>query len=294
MEDLEKALRERPDDLGSWIVYGDWLLEQHDARGELIHLEQRFAKARAEEKPALRGEIDALTTQHRDTWNATLPAGVVGQAWKFGFVTKVSVIWSDDAPAAIASALELPFVTGLRIVAPPRDSDDDGGDIDDDGNPIPPTPIALEGFEAIDASRLAELDVSYVSLCEDGAKTIAANPTLAVTTLDLRYCHLGDTGLAAIADAPFAAGVRRLFVQTNQITHAGVRALHRFVALTELDLRYNVIALGGVEMLLAAPFTPSLTRLWLNRGDVMWTAGSALLARSERLPPALRSYWRSV
>ena len=42
MAPLEEHLRNHPEDWTSWLVYGDWLLEQGDARGELIAAQRGY------------------------------------------------------------------------------------------------------------------------------------------------------------------------------------------------------------------------------------------------------------
>jgi uncharacterized protein (TIGR02996 family) len=291
---LEQTLREHPDDLGAWLVYGDWLLEHDDVRGALIQLEHRHARARVADRPALRREIDALVKRHQARWAAALPAGVIAKAWRHGFVTKVAVEWTEAAPAQIEQALRERFVTALRILPPAADGDEDEDVYDDDGEPIRPPPLELGGLTALDLSRLGELDLSYVHIGAPGAAVIAGATSLGgLRALDLRYCGIGNRGLAALAASPLARGVRRLRLQRNGITAAGAKVLERFSALVELDLRYNKIGAAGAKALLAAPCAGSLARLELYRADVS-TAGAKALAQSSRLPPALRSYWRSV
>ena len=295
---LEQTLREHPDDVGAWLVYGDWLLEQDDVRGALIQLEHRHARARVADRPALQREIDALVKQHQARWRAALPRGVIAKAWKHGFVTKVAVEWTPDAPRQIERALRERFVTALRILPPDEDEDDDDDEDDDedddDDEPRRPPPLEIGELAALDLGRLVELDLAYVHLGAAGAKVIAGAASLGgLAALDLRYAGIGNAGLAALAASPLARGLRRLHLQRNEITSAGAKALEGFGALVELDLRYNKIGAAGAKALLAAPFIGSLARLELYRKDVS-AAGAKELAKSSRLPPALRSYWRSV
>ncbi|MEV4250034.1 hypothetical protein AB0J63_42330 [Streptosporangium canum] len=111
--------------------------------------------------------------------------------------------------------------------------------------------------------------------------------------LDLRYCCIADTGLAALAACPHLGGLRRLHLQRNRVTVEDVRSLHRFTELTELDLRYNDLGEAGAQELLAAPFAGSLTRLWPYDSDV-GQDGVRKLAQAAHLPPGLRSMWRCV
>jgi uncharacterized protein (TIGR02996 family) len=294
---LEQTLREHPDDLGTWLVYGDWLLDQGDVRGALIQLEHRHARARPTERPALRSEIDALVKQHQKRWRKALPSSVTAKAWRYGFITQIEVPWSEGAPALIEQALQERFVAGLRITAPDRDDedvDDDEDGYDENGEPIRPPPVELGALAKLDLSRLRELDLSYVSLGVNGAKALASARSLGgLEALDLRYCGIENKGLAALAASPFAASVRRLHLQRNEITAAGAASLGQFTRLVELDLRYNEIGAKGAQALLAAPFLGSLRRLGLYRTDVS-AAGVKKLAGASGLPPALRSYWRSV
>jgi uncharacterized protein (TIGR02996 family) len=324
---LEQTLRDHPDDGASWLVYGDLLLERGDARGKLIRLEQRRVRTRPGDRDALDRQIAALVRRHRKSWDSTLPPGATVLSRRYGFATKIAVEWSDSAPVFIEQALRAaPFVTALRI-APPADeavdSDEDYWDSLDDfdrADDSEPAPSVETGALAtLDLSRLVELDLSYLRIGALGAQTLAVSTylrveasdtgvgpeagsvaaavaastaTRRVAELDLRYCRVGDTGLAALAASPTFNGARRLHLQRNALTVEGMRALHGFADLTELDLRYNAIGAEGVEALLAAPFIGSLKRLLLYRADAS-DVGAKMLATAPQLPPALRSFWRS-
>ncbi|WP_433476276.1 hypothetical protein ACQPZP_04025 [Spirillospora sp. CA-142024] len=306
---IEETLREDPGDLASWLAYGDRLLEQGDARGTLIRLEQRRARLRPADRAAVESDIAALVAEHRQGWDAALPPGATVLERRYGFATKVAVEWSDAAPVQIEQALRGPFVTGLRITPPPSEGDDDyrywEDDLDDDGEPNPAGSVDTGGLATLDLGRLTELDLSYLRIGALGAKTLAVSAYLRaeagdvetagsrLESLDLRYSRVGNTGLAALAASPVFAGVRRLHLQRNVITEKGMPSLHRFENLTELDLRYNEIGTDGARALLAAPFAGALKRLYLYREDVGGD-GAALLAKAPQLPPALRSYWRSA
>ncbi len=222
-----------------------------------------------------------------------------------GLPPKVAVDWTEDAPVLIEQALRERFVTGLRIAPvgqnhPEQDFDEE----DESGEPAEPEPVEGVGALAtLNLGRLAELDLSYLTLGTFGAEALAVSAffraceaqtlTCGLRVLDLRYCRIGDSGLAALAASPGFGTLRRLHLQRNKLTAEGMRVLHRFEHLTDLDLRYNAIGAEGVEALLEAPFIGSLTRLLLYRKDVS-DDGVKLLARAPQLRPALRSYWRSV
>jgi len=307
--DLEQRLREHPGDLASWEAYGDLILERGDLRGALIRLERRRAHVGAARRDALDREITALVQEHQQSWDATLPPGATVLERRYGFATKVSVEWSNDVSVLTDQALRAPFVTALRIAPPQQEGDylEEEEALEEDQ----PAPFIEAGALAtVDLGRLSELDLSYLRIGALGAEALAVSTYLRaeapdigalasstaqrrMETLDLRYCHIGDAGLAALAASPCFNGVRRLHLQKNVLTPAGIASLHRFERLTELDLRYNGIGEEGARALLSAPFIGSLTRLFLYRADVE-DAGATMLANAPQLPLTLRNYWRSV
>lgn len=218
-----------------------------------------------------------------------------------GRPTRVCVVWSEDAPLRLTEVLREPTVTELRIRMPERDDlDEDEWDENDDVAP----PANIGGIAVLDLRRLTTLDLSYLLLRVPGAEALAVASLVhldpggsgpaegRIETLDLRYCHVTDEGLAGIAGSPTFRNVRNLHLQANRITAAGVVALHRLRHLEVLDLRYNNLRAEGAEALLRAPFVGNLKRLNLYRTDV-GDVGATMLARAPHLPPAIRSIWRS-
>ncbi|MER6951931.1 TIGR02996 domain-containing protein [Nonomuraea sp. NPDC000554] len=304
---VEDALRAHPDDLATWRAYSDWLLEQGDARGTLIRLEQRLARTRPADRPAVEREIADFVAEHEGGWDDGLPATARVLARRYGFAAEVAVQWSDDVREVVEQVLRGRFVTTLRITpnaSTDEDWDDDEDededwDEDDEGEGGPeaevrPGRLDMKVLDGLDAGRLVELDLSYLDLGPDGAEILATSLRAdRLRALELRYCRIGDTGLAALAASPHLGGLRRLHLQCNRVTAEGVRSLHRFPELTELDLRYNNIGEAGAEALLAAPFAGSLERLWLYDSDV-GQDGVRKLAHAANLPPGLRGLWRCV
>ncbi|WP_327000733.1 hypothetical protein OHA72_37160 [Dactylosporangium sp. NBC_01737] len=300
---VEAALRNSPDDRALWHTYSDGLLERGDSRGMLIRLEQRLELLHGADRPAVQRDIAELVDRDEAAWDAGLPVGVRVRGRRHGFPTDVAVTWTDDVRETAAQVLSAPFVTTLRFVADAVDQDDlDDKEWDDDdytweGGPgvaARPGRLDMSALTGLDTGRLVELDLAYLDLGPDGAETLATAFDLGrLQALDLRYCRIGDAGLAALAASAQLDGLRRLHLQRDRITGAGVPALHRFPALTELDLRYNAIGADGVDALLAAPFAAGLARLWLYGADV-GPDGARTLARSGILPPALRTLWRCV
>ncbi|MGV9380341.1 TIGR02996 domain-containing protein [Nonomuraea sp. NPDC003707] len=310
---VEDALRAHPDDLASWGAYSDWLLEQGDARGTLIRLEQRLARTRPADRPAMEREIAGLVAEHEGGWDDGLPATAHVLARRYGFATEVAVPWSDDVREVVEQVLRGRFVTTLRITSHEAsdedeewddedddwdDDEDDEDDEDDDedgpGGGVRSGRLDLRALDGLDLGRLTGLDLSYLDLGPNGAELLVTLlRTDRLRALELRYCRIGDAGLAALAASPYLGGLRRLHLQRNRVSAEGVRSLHRFTELTELDLRYNHIGEAGAEALIAAPFAGSLARLWLYGSDV-GKDGVRRLAHAANLPSGLRTMWRSM
>jgi uncharacterized protein (TIGR02996 family) len=109
---LVAAVRARPNDWRSWLVYADWLTEQGDSRGELVALEHRLAveALSSEERHALRARADALTEMHRESCLAALalPKGSELEL-HHGFVVGVRLPWSDEALAVLDALVAHPL-----------------------------------------------------------------------------------------------------------------------------------------------------------------------------------------
>ncbi|WP_327090224.1 hypothetical protein OIE66_06270 [Nonomuraea sp. NBC_01738] len=313
---IEEALLARPDDFAAWHAYSERLLGEGDARGTLIRLEQRLARTRPADRPAVEREIADLVAEHEGQWGDGLPGGARVLSSRYGFATEVAVKWSDDLREHVEQVLRAPFVTTLRITSDKDmdwndedddaadddeadgEDDEDGDDEDGDDEDWDDEPrlrrVGLGPLAGLDLGRLTELDLSYLSIGSGGAELLAGLfVSDRLRALDLRYCRVADTGLAALAARPQLGGLRRLRLQRNEVSAEGVRSLHAFTELTELDLRYNELGTTGAQALLAAPFTGSLTRLWLYDADV-GQDGVRELAQAGNLPPGLRSMWRCV
>jgi uncharacterized protein (TIGR02996 family) len=98
--------------------------------------------------------------------------------------------------------------------------------------------------------------------------------------------HLGDAGPTALAAAPWATGLRSLFIYRDSVTNAGALALARsphLAGLHELNLEGNQIGTVGARALAEAPFAAGLRKLglwWNPVGD----EGLKALAAPARFP----------
>ena len=239
VEELEAHLRANPEDRGAWTVYGDWLLEHGDVRGELVRSQRE------------------LTKEERARWRGPVPERFI-TGWRHGFVTAVELPFDVRSPVMLERLLHDPASRLLSsVIASPAsrgfaDVDDDFTKIATDGLPID----AISSLLALDLSRLRTFGLPYLPL-SDGhvADLIAAK--LAVSELDLRYSELTDAQLERLIAAPWFAGVRRLHLQRTALTAASsaLLASRRFAW---LDIRDTALD--------PAVLAPSVDRL-ISYGD---------------------------
>jgi uncharacterized protein (TIGR02996 family) len=112
IEALEAAILRDPDDLDAYGVYGDWLSEQGDPRGELV-----ATQLAAERDPAMEREALRVFAKHRDYFIGQLGSMIATNAftWRAGFIHKavlsVDRLLIEDGARVAASLAEV--VTAL-------------------------------------------------------------------------------------------------------------------------------------------------------------------------------------
>jgi uncharacterized protein (TIGR02996 family) len=113
--ELERVILEDPLDPDAWLVYGDWLEEAGDPRGELVAVQAQHARDPG--NPELLAAQRELFARHGDTLLEGLHDFITPQpgrgplirlSWEFGF------IWTANVKASGNSVDH--FVTGLRAL----------------------------------------------------------------------------------------------------------------------------------------------------------------------------------
>ena len=100
---------------------------------------------------------------------------------------------------------------------------------------------------------------------------------------------LDDDGAIALAASPHLRGVKRLRLESNRLTLAGVRAIaHGAWRLDSLELGYNQLELDGLADALAGPALGELRELsirgtWIAPAEAARLAASPTLATLEQL-----------
>jgi uncharacterized protein (TIGR02996 family) len=124
--ELERAIFERPEDEDARIVYGDWLLEQGDPRGELVAI-QRQLGTKATKK--LRDRERELLATYSSIWygpldemlNLSARRPKVRSTWRLGFLDELELRLTDwkelqsKTVAAVASLHSARFLRALTL-----------------------------------------------------------------------------------------------------------------------------------------------------------------------------------
>jgi uncharacterized protein (TIGR02996 family) len=132
--DLEARILGNPDDSDAYAVYGDWLSEQGDPRGELVAIQRKLAES---DDPALRAREAKLLADHGKTWLGELhgldPKKDFAVTWHNGFLATARIgppveayaTSEIDFPGTLAKLVALPGITFLRsLVIGAKDHDD--------------------------------------------------------------------------------------------------------------------------------------------------------------------------
>lgn len=266
MEDLEQmelALRDRPDIAEHWLVYADWLTEQGDARGELIVLEYRMKDPSLSEQEhlLLREKIADLAEAHRSEWlPGWVPTDGCRLNWRHGFVIGASC-HGDSAIASVSAILSeknARFFTRLSI------SGGESHAVQSLCAALPSSEIHTLGFDTM------PLDVRWLSadvlgklraLCLERALSrehledlVALLPD-GLVELALPDNHLEDTHAKILAESKLPHPLDRLDLSNNQIRDPGAKAIAAapwIARLGQINLSYNRVGRSGAAALGAA------------------------------------------
>jgi uncharacterized protein (TIGR02996 family) len=292
--DLEASLLANPDDLGSYLVYADWLQSQGDPRGELIsvqharlsadtpELKQREEHLLKAQSGALFGGLQTLLEKN----------GGLSVTWRLGFLKSARVARdrydSDlDVAATLTTLLALPIAAHL-------DSLSIGLCEAPDGNlqPAIDTLVHVAGPQTLRALFLGDFkypdqsDISSTSV-GDLTRLYAAFPKLQSLRLRGAGAELGKIDLPELREFTFETGGL-----PTECVEAISRA--RWPKLERLSLWFGDENYGGdagfddLEILLAAKGVPQLEALGLVNcsfisGNVESLAKAKVLPQLKRL-----------
>ncbi|MBS1148696.1 MAG: gala protein 1 [Myxococcaceae bacterium] len=290
---LLEAISAAPELDAPRLVYADWLEEQHDPRGELIHLQiaQARLRPRSAEFTRLQRRIDTLWAAGQHRWApkvASLDPGHFCE-WSFtrGFATAVHTV-----PAAFVDAMDAFFAAAPLLEEVQLDCGRLG--------PLALEPMgwlermfAVPAFGRVRTLRLQSLnDAGAVVLC--GLARVnalrqleLARTNLGVATyqvlgsrhsslrslgrLELRMANARDVSLEHLFALPWPR-LQGLRVANEVVGERGMRAITeggKLPALTQLDLSWSVT--GGtrsMQALAACRTLPALAELDLSHCEV--------------------------
>jgi uncharacterized protein (TIGR02996 family) len=259
---IEAHLRSHPDDLDSWLVYADHLLEHGDDRGELIMLRHKLTHAPSEDletrarhaESFLRKALEQRLHPYMD-WRI--------QRWHHGFLYEVGMSWGGYFVEALRRLREgQPFLASLDLR---------------EGCP-------REGLSEILRSGLlaglSELDLGFNDLGSSVIQKLARSESVtSLRKLGLFNNHLGAEGARALARSKMLSSLVSLDLQLNHIGDNGAHAIacsKTLRSLTELDLAHNGISHRGAASLARSRTLASLQRLDLS-GNPLGDEGIAEL-----------------
>jgi uncharacterized protein (TIGR02996 family) len=244
VEDPEAVARlaASPDDANAFLVYGDWLSERGDPRGQLVAI-QHALETRS--TPELAHEAAALLERHADhllgPLRRNLASGLVELEWRHGFIDAARVGADtlyppreppDGSAGAVSHLLRLPAARLLRKL-----------DVRAGGSAVARV-LAAHGATTLRDVGLADHS-SYVDLVE-------LAPSLPhLESLRLQVDHGDPAPLAALPN------LRRLTIKRLQLDIQSP-----FPALEDLVITTTMSTIGG----LAAAF-PRLRSLTANGAE---------------------------
>jgi len=311
--ELIAAIAANLDDDGPRQVFADWLVEQGDPRGELVHLQLAHAQLPPGDERAKEAgkRVAALLEEHGARWLGRLlelrkreiafafHRGVIGE------VRSRAAILGRNATQILAAA---PLLTRV-VVATDRDDNDLSklGPLAERAREMEletPRPHRLTGWDALELPSLRVLGFSTITLGAGDLAVLAKTPALEslrffhcrfnkgvvesfgalrqLRALDATALHLGPR----LGELASGWHLVEASLAGNELGPAGVRALLPALATARfVDLRGNELTTAELPALLDG--LPAVATLELG-GNKLGDAGAALIAQH----PAARGLTR--
>lgn len=274
--DLERQIREAPDNVGPYQVYADWLQEQADPLGELIALGVASASGNDEDV----ARFDRHLKRHEGYLLGGLASQLVTRVtlrWRFGLVQAI-----DETGEALARSVWKRLL-GLRVcelvesitLRRPCSAELDAAIAG--AAPESMRALTLEGSSAMLPTALLERPLR--SLVIRGSYGLVLEQHTLPASLE--RLALGVPNLGSIV--PVELGVRELEVVPTEPTIAFLIQT-RLPRLERLTLDLDEAATSTVVTLLESVQVPALTHLALTNGHLDLPTFSALA----KLPLAAR------
>jgi uncharacterized protein (TIGR02996 family) len=255
---LLAAVLASPEDIAPRLVYGDWLLERGDLRGEFVLLQ-----CQPDDSDLVKRERErSLLLAHERQWLQALGLRLGEGSFERGLVERLTLT-VERAREVLAELGTRAPVRGLTLSS----TVEDAGDV----------LLALSCLPG-----LADLDVRVERLAFPEVQRLAASPALARLSR-LALHGLDDEGVCELMSSPHLTGLRALHLSGRDFGVRGVHALLQspsLTALASLELHYNRPDI--VPVLAGSARLAQLASLGLG-GVHMSSALAQLLARSPHL-----------
>ncbi len=274
---LEAAIDQRPDEAQGYAVYGDWLSQQGDPRGELIALQLLPSLDRKQ-----RERVKALL--YEPTIRC-LPGPLAH--WRWGFVHTATLV----RPTALSEAVDVgrllahPSLRFLRALTLGQE-------------PLGPALVALGRRAPTVLGTLTlysprEFELSQVPTTLPSLERLGLSVPQVVGALphlpSLRALELAYLDVDADTDARLFEANRRSLTELKLVValepeRALLEAVFRLPSLTAVTLEAQRTGPEFAEALEASPAMERLTRLDLMRSGLTERAARKVLALTRRMP----------
>lgn len=240
---LEAALYAEPADRGPYEVYGDWLVERGDPRGEFVLL--GLALEDRPDDPALLARRADLLARHEATWLGGLtssgywPTHPIQIEWRRGLLRKVGVFnqyETSEAAQIYRELAQLPAAAFVRDLSIGVSCSYAGGGADDDS--------ALEALRDLPLPALRTLALSsddfQLSWSHIGDVSIANSALASLESLSIEAGRftLGAIDLPSLRSLSLITGALRAHVVASL-------AAAKWPALEELSVYFGTDEYGG-------------------------------------------------
>lgn len=262
-----------PDDETAVLIYADWLCEQDDpdrvSRGEFLRIESILKRGKpGASRSDLEWQARQLWWDHVERWLGPVYHAVDHFRYERGLLT----VEVSDATLAQADLDELTSAPAWDWV---RHLGVRAGGLD--------TLAVLSEMPA--PAFLMSVSVGRRTIDDqDDLPLLLGMPIVQrLRELDLSYNAVGDAGCAQLGAWHAAGSLRKLALESAQITCDGVFHLTgspHLGGLEELDLSHNLVADRGGEELVKTAGLSRLKKLDVRHNDLDWHTIAALQKRN--------------
>jgi uncharacterized protein (TIGR02996 family) len=300
--ELEARIQANPNDRDAYAVYGDWLSERGDPRGELIAVQLGLDKNPDDAR--LREREKALLDANRGVWLADVPFPELRRKgeethvevkWRWGFLDKVRIGPTEshataelDFPDTIGKVMQLPSIGMLReLVIGSKSHDDYPTSWNDCIEKLVETGVP-RALRRLELNRGGYWDISSTEL----GNLAALYPHL--DKLEELRIEMGTMSFGDVMELP---ALKKLDIHTGGLTSSELKAINAarwpaletlWICIGETGNDYGCdVGMPDLEPILAAENLPKVKHLALANSSLADEIAAALPA--SRILPRLET-----